>query len=108
MDDGSIICKIEIAKQPVFPVPDWAFSIKVIDLLFNIKIKKTYLSDSILALDYRKNSFLLNRRWFDETVTIDSSEYSFLQTHIVKTFDRHIPVCVKLFLFYTYDVDMKD
>ena len=59
-----------------------------------------YLCNSILALNDGKNSFLLNWRRLDETMTVDSSQYSFFKSHIVETFDYFIPVSFKFFFIY--------
>jgi len=69
MDEVSTICKIEQVKQPVLPVPDWAY---LFEEWFIIKYIY-YLSDSVLALDHRQNSFLLDGGWLDETVSVNSS-----------------------------------
>lgn len=59
-----------------------------------------YLCDSILSLDDRKNSFLLNWRRFNKTMAIDTSEYSFFQAHIIEALDYLFPVSDEFFFFY--------
>lgn len=61
---------------------------------------KTYLSDSILALDDGQNTLLLNWRRLNETVAIDSSEYSFFEAHVVEAFYDLFPVGLELFFIY--------
>lgn len=62
-----------------------------------------YLCNSILALNNGKNSFLLNWRRLDETMSVDTSEYSFFQAHIIEALDDFIPVSDEFFLFYKND-----
>lgn len=66
----------------------------------NFISKYTYLSNSILTLDNREDSFLLNWRRLNETVTVDSSEYSFFKSHIVEALNYIIPVGDEFFFVY--------
>lgn len=62
-----------------------------------------YLSNSILALNNGKDAFLLNWRRLNETMSIDTSEYSFFQSHIIEALDYFIPVGDEFFLFYKWN-----
>lgn len=62
-----------------------------------LKIIATYLSNSVLALDDREDTSLLDGRGFVETITIDTTEYLFLESHLVKIVNFKFPVRFEFF-----------
>lgn len=79
-------------------------------MAYYYKIIFTYLSNSVLALDDREDTSLLDGRGLVETITIDTTEYLFLQSHLVKIVNFKFPVRFEFFsiLFYTHVTELDD
>jgi len=56
------------------------------------------LSNGIMPLNDRENTFLLNWRWFIKTISINTSEYLFFEAHVIKLFSWLIPIWFEIFV----------
>jgi len=60
------------------------------------------LSNSVLSLNHGKDSFFLDGSWFFVTVSVDTTENFFLETHVIKFVDLQIPVSFECFFFFSF------